>query len=141
MAGDAAPFVVLDASVAVKWFVTDGEEGVHDARELLALHSSGEVRLVAPALVAHELLGVLARRSRDAADLRDAMEAFFDAGVTLAAPDRDMALAAADLISQHRIHALDSAYAALALSLSCELATADRRLARALDGVVRLREV
>ncbi len=141
MAGEAPPLVVLDASVAAKWFVSDGEDGVSDAHALLSAHSAGEIRLVAPALIAYELLGVVARGRREAPNVRGAIEAFYDTGVALVAPDLDMMLVAADLVTERRIHALDSAYAALAMTLDCELATADRRLARALEGTVAIRAV
>ena len=63
MSGDA-PLVVVDASVVVKWFVSEDESGVAEAAALLADHAAGHLRLVAPALLAHELMGVLVRRLR-----------------------------------------------------------------------------
>ena len=141
MGGDSAPLVVLDASVAGKWFVADGEDGVREARALLTAHANSEIRLVAPALIAHELLGVMARGRSDAPAVGEAMAAFFEAEISLVAPDLEMMLVAADLVRDHGVHALDSAYAALARTLGCDLATADRKLARALEGVVRVRAV
>jgi len=134
------PLVVVDASVVVKWFIAADETGVADAAALLADHAADRIRLVAPALVAHELMGVLVRRLR-AEVVAEALEAFFDAGVQLVPPDRELMDLATTLVRERRVSAFDAAYGALAVSLGCALATADRRLATALDGSVNIRAV
>jgi predicted nucleic acid-binding protein len=138
--GADAPFVVLDASVAVKWFLTEDETGVAQATALLAEHAEGRVRLVAPTLVVHELMGVFVRRLPSTA-VEDALDAFFDADVQLLSPSRELTQEAATLVARHQLAAFDSAYAALALSLGCPLATADRRLAKGLSGIAEVRTV
>jgi predicted nucleic acid-binding protein len=137
MSGDPQ-LVVVDASVAVKWFVSADESGVDDAAALLAQHAGGEIRLVAPTLIVHELTGVFMRRLRGPL-VAEALDAFFDAGVHLVAPDRALTVRAAELAGRCQLSAFDSAYAAVADSLECTLATADRRLANALgDTIVTL---
>ncbi|TLM77933.1 MAG: type II toxin-antitoxin system VapC family toxin [Actinobacteria bacterium] len=134
------PLVVIDASVAVKWFVADDEPGAEAARRLLDEHVEGRVRLVAPSLLVHELAGVLARGSaRRRPDVTDALDAFFDSGVALVPPDRDLSLRAAHTAAAHGVSAFDSAYVALAETLACALATSDRRLARSAGRVVTVR--
>jgi len=127
--------LVIDASVVVKWFLAEGESGVEEAAALLADHAVGRCALVAPALLAHEVLDVFARRL--SADTREeAVEALYDVGIRLVAPTRELSLAATRLIAEQQVSAFDSAYAALAAALRCPLATADGRLANALgDGV------
>lgn len=138
---DETAVVVVDASIAVKWFLSAGETETDAAAELLAAHADGMIRLVAPTLLAQEVFGVLTRGSRLGASADEAIEAFFDAGVSLIAPSRDLMLAAAAAMRTLGVSNLDSAYVALAESLDCELATADRKLARAVDGAVRVRQV
>ncbi len=138
--GDDTPLVVVDASVVVKWFLAEGETGVAEAAELLADHTASRVQLVAPALIAHELIGVFVRRLQGGA-VAQAIEAFFDADVHLVPPDRRLMLGAAGLVAQRLISPFDAAYAALAVSLGCELATADRRLASAIAGAVAVRGI
>lgn len=133
-----SPFLVVDASVVVKWFVSQDEDGVPQAAELLSQHAEGQVRLVAPALIAHELMGVLVRRL-GGPQVLEALDAFFDAGVHLVAPDRELMARAAHLAQRCQLSAFDSAYAAVADTLECALATADRRLANALAGEVETR--
>lgn len=129
---------VVDASVVVKWFVTADETGVSEAESLLFDLAEGQVRLFGPGLLAHELMNVLRRRHHPS-QLADALESFFDVGVTLLAPDRALMYSAVSLATRHGVSTFDAAYAALAVELDCELITADVRLARALDGVVRTR--
>jgi predicted nucleic acid-binding protein len=141
LAHDVA-LAVVDASVALKWFVSAGEEGVDDGAQLLDDHAEGVVRLVAPALLVHEVLNALRRRSGDKApDLSDAMDALFDTGVLLVPPDRELMLLAARLVAERCLSTYDAAYAALARTLDCELVTADRRLANALGDGFRVRVV
>ena len=128
MKGDA-PLVVVDASIAVKWFVVEDEADVSLADELLASHAAGSVRLVAPALLVHEVFNVLlARRNCEVASLTEAMDAFFDADVALVSPDREQVAIAAGMVAQG-LSTADAAYAALARVLGCRLVTADLRLA------------
>jgi len=137
---DAAEMLVVDASVAVKWFLEDGESGVDTAAALLADHAAGRCALVAPALLAHEVLGVFARRLPQEAQA-EAIEALYDVGIRLIAPTRELSLASAELIAKRQLSAFDSGYAALASALDCPLATADRRLANALGRSVTTRLV
>lgn len=140
---DADPrLVVVDASVAVKWFVAEGESGVDAAKKLLEDHAEGRVRLVAPALLAHELLSVLARGShRSRPPLPEAMDAFFDSDVSLVAADRRTMTGAARLVGELGVSPFDAAYAALAETLGCDLATVDRKLARKVGSRVGTRLV
>ena len=134
------PLVVVDASVVVKWFVATDEAGVAEAAGLLADHAADRIRLLAPALVVHELMGVLVRRLHGDS-VAEALDAFFDAGVHLVTPDRELMGLAAELVREFQVSAFYSAYASLASSLGCALATADRRLANAPAGTAEVRIV
>ena len=134
-----AHLLVLDASVAVKWFVTRNEDSVEPAEGLLTAHAEHLVRLVGPSLLAYELMNVLRGRSHESADLVAAMGAFFDVGVLLVPPDRESMGFAARVCADRGIAAADATYAALAHILDCELVTADRRLAHTAEGVCRVR--
>jgi predicted nucleic acid-binding protein len=133
---DSPQTLVVDASVVVKWFFTEGESGVEDAAVLLADHAAGRCMLVAPTLLVHELLGVFVRRLPP--ETRgEALDAFFDAGVELVPPSRTLMSEAATLVAERQISAFDSAYVALASSCGFSLVTADRRLATAVGRTVR----
>jgi predicted nucleic acid-binding protein len=53
---------VLDASVVLKWFRSDGERHAEAARTLRAQFESGELRVAAPRLLCLELVNVAGRR-------------------------------------------------------------------------------
>ena len=52
---------VLDASVVLKWFHSEGERHLDGARHLRAQFEAGELRVLAPQLLWLELLNVAAR--------------------------------------------------------------------------------
>lgn len=54
--------VVLDASVALKWFRTEDEQHVEEARAVRAQFESGQLLIVVPRLLELESLNVAARR-------------------------------------------------------------------------------
>jgi predicted nucleic acid-binding protein len=120
---------VVDASVAVKWFVTGNwalrEDHVDSARVLLRATAAGEVDLLQPPHFMAEVASVLARlkphgASQDLADLADL-------DITSAEPTT--ALAAAVELAVRLDHRLfDTLYHALALATpGATLVTADRR--------------
>ncbi|HSS34422.1 MAG TPA: type II toxin-antitoxin system VapC family toxin [Solirubrobacterales bacterium] len=55
---------VLDASVVLKWFHSEGEGKVEAARELRGRYESGELYVLAPPLLWLELINVAARSWR-----------------------------------------------------------------------------
>lgn len=119
--------IVVDASVAVKWFVN--EAGASAAHELL----SGAESLIGPDFVIYETLNVLRRKYKrseiDAVQLEKAsgeLAGFFDLLVPATALiDRTVALSA---ILDHGIY--DSAYLACALQHDAVLITADEVFAK-----------
>ena len=54
--------VVLDASVVLKWFHSEGDGHLEDALKLRAQFEAGELRVLAPQLLWLEMLNVAARR-------------------------------------------------------------------------------
>jgi predicted nucleic acid-binding protein len=134
-----SPLLVVDASIAVKWFITDGEDGVVAADDLLEQHIQGVIRLAAPALLVHEVLNVLRRPGRVSPALSDAIRALFGVDLMLVSPDEALMVRAAELVAERGLSTFDAAYVALAEALKCELVTADRRLARAVGESVAVR--
>lgn len=128
--------VVVDASVAVKWFVADGEKNVERARALLEEHRAGETRLVAPALMPVEVLNALRRAPGGADVLPQAAQALADVEIELVAPDAAMLAEIARLVAEHGLTAFDASYAVLALERECRLVSADRRAFADLPGLL-----
>jgi predicted nucleic acid-binding protein len=123
--------VVIDASVAAKWFVV--EPGASAARELVETESV----LIAPELVIVEVLNVVWKRfirndlERDQMDhIPDALPKLF----TELWPTVWLARRAFEIAAELRHPVYDCFYLALAESENATLVTADRRLIERLAG-------
>lgn len=137
---EAAP-LVIDASVAVKWFLPTPEHAGDDAKALALLESgvAGRRRFVQPPHFVAEVAAVLARIQPEAA-----IDSVADL-LTLACIDTDAPAAAwlraTQLAVELRHHLFDTLYHAVAIERHCLFLTADERYwrkARALGGVALL---
>jgi predicted nucleic acid-binding protein len=120
---------VVDASVALVWFLPDEESPVADA--VLERFGSGSAQV--PDLFWHEMRNVLmiaCRRQRlSRGEVRRSMVRLSQLKIeTVAALDTTSIL---DLAERHNLTAYDAAYLSLALEAGLPLATLDKRLARA----------
>jgi predicted nucleic acid-binding protein len=117
--------VVLDASVAVKVFIT--EEGSDEAREFVL---SG-IRLVAPELILVELAHVAVKRLRRGDIARSLADSMVSSAASLLhelVPTVEVVARAFALAADHGFSAYDALYLALAEARDCDLVTADLRL-------------
>lgn len=125
--------VVVDASVAAKWFLT--EEDSVAARRLLVRWKNGGIRVIAPAWFACEVANIVHRRTlrgqltRD--DARDALQSILDEVVLVETLPADAlrALDIAHLLVQQTPY--DAQYLALAEREGCEDWTDDAKFVRA----------
>jgi predicted nucleic acid-binding protein len=131
------PIVVVDASVAVKWFVSERESSVGDAWALLERHLDRQVIIAAPFLLHIEILNAVRSRQRAVADLLRISDVLDGLQIELHSVNGPLARSAITIADGHRLSLYDAAYAALALELDAELVTADRRLAG--SGACRIR--
>ena len=128
--------LVVDASVAAKWFFSEREQHQAEAVALLSMHLSGAVLLMAPdhlRLEMRTLPGAMGRRRtiRRVAATLDGLR-LNGAELTVC-----FARATARLVARHQISPYDACYCALAKALDTELVTGDRRLAA--SGACRFR--
>jgi len=125
---------VVDASVALKWFLP--ESGNAGAENLLTAFLIGNVSLYAPDLLLIEAASALWRRSVVLKELLPAdAKAIYRDLLTLPLnfqPSERLAAPAFSLAIAHRHSAYDSVYCALAIEMDCEFVTADRKLAEKL---------
>lgn len=135
--GDAGTTVVVDSSVAFKWFVEERERQVAAAWSLLTAHLEGPTSLASVTHMRLEVLNALLRRGLASRDLVRASDALDGFRIEWREIDGALARAAARLASEHALTPYDAAFAALALELDAELVTADARLAR--SGACRTR--
>ena len=121
--------LVVDASVAVKWFIRDTQEekDVTSAVDILIGVGRNSIELIQPPHWMAEVIAVLARLqpdlTNDAIDLLDAME------IPIRAESSDYKLAS-HLAMELNHHLFDTFYHALALQENATLLTADHHYFR-----------
>jgi predicted nucleic acid-binding protein len=125
---DRSGRVVVDSSVAMKWFIADEKHGVAEASELRDRHLAGECIIAAPSHVILEVLNALWSKGAGVMDLSEAADWLVRSRFDLV-PVESLAQRAGVLAAEHRLTVYDAAFVALAESLDAELVTADRRLA------------
>ena len=121
--------LVVDASVALKWFFKDrdDEPDLAPATEILERFAAGEVRLLAPVHFHPEVCTVLAREAPETMDRRLSRLL----GLSIPVHDDAAVLARAmGLARELEHHLFDTLYHALALEEDATLVTADARYAR-----------
>ena len=118
---------VIDASVAVKWFVEEPDSP--EAHRLLEAHATGESTMVAPDLLVYEVANVLLHNSAfTAAAIQRSVERLYDLELELLAPSVEVVTAAIALAHAKRITFYDALYITLARHLGLPFYTADHKL-------------
>ncbi len=122
--------LVIDASVAMKWYFSDEEHG-EKALKILEAHASDRLSLLAPALLEFEMANVMVvakRRGRvKDEDTIGAMEGFTGLGISFYPMD-SLFKKILGYCHVNGISAYDAAYIALAEDLKTDFVTADKRL-------------
>jgi predicted nucleic acid-binding protein len=121
--------LLVDTSVLIKWFHSEGEHEVPQARALRTAHLNGDVDAHVLDLAYYELGNVLMRALGWAAD--DVADQFDDL-TTILGPPQVMTAAwfrrAAELAQAHALSFYDAVWAAAAHELAVPLVSADRKL-------------
>jgi predicted nucleic acid-binding protein len=134
--------LVLDASVAVKWFLLSEEPGKIQALGLLARYRAKEFELVVPDLFWAEFGNVLLKATRQGrCTAAEGEESFAASNHSGYRPRYRLPLLQPAFIiaNQYGRSFYDSLYVALAVSLEATLITADERLANAVAGYLSIK--
>jgi len=126
---EATVRLVVDSSIAFKWFVAEHESHVAQSWELLQDHLAGSVVLATSAHMRLEVLNALKQRRFDRDELMRVADVLEGFRLEWHPVDAGLARTAASISAGHGLTLYDAAFAALAVELDCELMTADRRLA------------
>ena len=133
---NAGPGVVVDASVALKWFFPD-EEFVREAGELLRLFRNDELQIRAPALIRYEVAQALETGRRQGRITDE--EASKDLGELLSLDiharedSYDLLAGAQSVARQIGSSVYDGVYVAYAEMLGFSFVTGDEALLRLLE--------
>lgn len=127
------PAWVVDASVALKWYLLD-EEFVEDATALRDSYVNEDLAIFAPNYIRYEILNALevARLQQriTASEASAGFRHFVDLGFYLPEDGDDLLASAAEISRAYEISPYDALYLALAENSDELFVTADRRLYR-----------
>ena len=121
--------LLIDTSILITWFHSEGEQHVDEARVLLRAHVSGGLRAHVLDLALYEMGNVLLRALHWHAD--DVAEQIQDLLVICGPPlpmATDWTRDAAQLAEHHGLTFYDAAWAAVGRGLNLPLVSADRQL-------------
>jgi predicted nucleic acid-binding protein len=121
--------LLIDTSVLIKWFHSDGESELEQARALRSAHVTGELDAHMLDLASYEVGNVLTRALRwpaaDVADQLDDLQAILGPPLVMTSA---WLRQAAGLAHLHSLSFYDACWAATAAELGIPLVSADRRL-------------
>jgi len=121
---------VIDASLVLKWYLSDEEFGENSLR-LLQQYLEDKIELLGPTLLEYEILNALVYAQRkgriDPENISLALEGFFDLGIE-SAPITNLSPRILFFCQTYKCSAYDSSYLALAEAEGIDLITADRKL-------------
>lgn len=129
--------IVIDSSVALKWFRRDEEHGVPEADSLLLDHRAGVVRLACPTHLRLEALNALRMHSADGDQLERVARSLESIDLFWVQVDEALSISAARLAADHGLTIYDATFVAAALMLDAELVTDDKAILR--SGACRMR--
>lgn len=128
------PKLVVDSSVAVKWFVPEPYSA--EARRVLDDYQKGTLFLLAPDLINAEFGNIIWKKhlfhGLAAADAQAVVEGFRKVLLTVA-PTASLLEEAYRLAVAHRRTVYDALYLALSLREQCQFVTADEKLVNAVS--------
>jgi predicted nucleic acid-binding protein len=124
--------LLIDTSVLIKWFHTEGEAELAEARALRSAHVNGDLEAHMLDLALYEvgnvLVGALRWKPSDVADQLDDLLIFLGLPLAMSA---EWVRTSATMAHRHSLSFYDAIWAATAFELKVPLVSADRKLQRA----------
>jgi predicted nucleic acid-binding protein len=132
------PRMVVDTSVAFKWFGGWGEGGLDAAGELLVAHRRRELQLIAPSTIAVEIANTV-RYLVPIADALELLAEFEATHLELHDTTPDLVRRATLRAGQTGMGVYDALFLALAEQHDCALATADHKAFADVETPIQIR--
>lgn len=131
--------IVVDASVAVKWF--SNEEFTQEALKLREDHVEDQIEIVIPNLLLTELTNALRYNSHfTKEDVQKATQTLFDLQLQILAPSAETLNQATNISFELETTIYDSVYLALAEQLDCKCITTDEELVEKFENAEHLND-
>ncbi|MDP3732945.1 MAG: type II toxin-antitoxin system VapC family toxin [Candidatus Daviesbacteria bacterium] len=122
--------VVIDASLAFKWFEIEQEEFIEKAIKILQDHLLGKNIIVVPDLILYELSNSWSTKSRlTAKEIKIYLKDLEKYQLKLEPVNLDILNQTVDFSKKYDISVYDALYIALAKQKKCKLITSDQKLA------------
>lgn len=120
--------VIIDASVAYKWFAKN-EEDSDLALSILQKHVNGREKIVVPDLILYELANAwVTKTAISTAKVKANLKDLQDVGLEIESPTFDLVSKAAAFARKYKLSVYDACYLILAQKKKCNFITADSKL-------------
>lgn len=121
--------LVVDASIAVKWFKPDEKSSRADF--FLEEHITGRESIFVPVLILYEVANALrVSRRLSRSEIEDALRLLTDVRLTYIPPDDTLLMDSLAISEATKLSLYDASYVALAHRMGCPLVTADKKIFR-----------
>lgn len=132
------PKIVLDSSIIIKWFRSNGEEKVVEARNYLQRIIAGEIVILVPDLLYYEIANIAKNDKTQSQDFwQDSLETLFSSSLEVLPPDNSFIKKAYKLAKDLNISVYDACYLVLARDNGSFLVTADKELLAKAPGLTK----
>lgn len=118
---------IVDASVAVKWFVRDHETGLDSADDVLQRVVLNPMNFAVPSLFHYEVHAVLCRRLKHTEDVDSHMEILWALAIPTVEADSETLRQATQIATAMGLSAYDAVYLSLAKILRGTWLTCDKK--------------
>lgn len=117
---------VLDASVVLKWFVSENDSDKAEA--LRSEYYLGQRDIIVPDLILYEISNALNYHPDfKPSEIKTAIQTLFDIGIEIVTPTQMLMSKAIDIASENNVTCYDASYFALAQDLQIDFITADQK--------------
>lgn len=121
--------VVVDTSVVYKWFSTEDEQWVEQARELLREHLEKRNSIIAPDIILYELANAWATKTKLPSEkINTYFGELRNIDITIEPITIELVTRTAAFSKEYTISVYDAVYIVLAKEKKCDLYTADAKL-------------
>jgi predicted nucleic acid-binding protein len=135
----AAPLLILDTSVVLKWFLETGEPDIAAARRIRQAFLSGRCTLGAPDILLMEVANALTTgRGASPKDVSETISVIIELGIHLIDLQVVSLIKAVELASTYRAAVYDTYFLASAIEMGGLLVTADEAFLRKIRTHVNL---
>lgn len=117
---------IVDASVALKWFLK--EENSDKAEKLLKAHIESEILLVIPELFFYEVINGLRYKKTTFENIRKAVIELFNLQLHCESISENLMIRIAEISLWHNLTVYDATYVCLAEKMNAKLITTDDKI-------------